>query len=181
MVKEFWDFNEHINYTIVNINGRNYKVIKKFKDYYYASLILDYIYKYILLICNYFKINYRNYSHYEQKLINCFLEIHPNNYLLSEMQLGTPFNGLNKPKKVYTSTKENIGKDGKLRAKYRDVFLTLRNDSGKFNNEKIIMKLVIHEITHTMCNHVTWRNDDHGKDFQHAEKLITSAYNKVKN
>lgn len=181
MVKEFWDFDEKINYSTVNINGRNYKVINKFLNYYYAALILDYIHNYILLISNYFINNYNKYSRSDKILIDCFLDIHPNNYLLSEMQLNTPFNGLNKPKNIYLSNKNNVGKDGKLRAEYRDVFITLRNSSGKFNNEKIIMKLVIHEIAHTMCNHVKWRNDDHGKDFQHAEKLITDAYNKIKN
>jgi hypothetical protein len=30
-----------------------------------------------------------------------------------------------------------------------------------------------------MCNHVTWRDDDHNNDFKHAEKLIMDAYKKT--
>ena len=95
------------------------------------------------------------------------------------MQLGTNFYGLNKPKNLYNSNKPSIGKDKTLRAGYRHVFVTLRNSNGKFNDKEKIMKLVIHEIAHTMCNHVTWRDDDHGKDFKHAEKLIMNAYLKI--
>lgn len=179
--KEFWDFDENLNYTIVNIQGRNYKVINKFPDYYRAAEILNYIHLVIIQICNYFILNYYRYSKSDQKIIKCFLDIHPNKYLLSEMQLDTQFNGLNKPKNLYLSNDEKIGKDGKLRASYRHVFLTLRNSKCNFNNINKIMKLVIHEIAHTMCNHVTWRDDDHGDDFEHAEKLITNAYIKVIN
>ena len=41
-------------------------------------------------------------------------------------------------------------------------------------------QLVIHETAHTMCNHIRWRDNDHGKDFKHAEKLITNVYNKIR-
>ena len=176
MSKEFWDFDENINYTVVNIQGKNYKVINKFPDYYSAALILNYIHNIIVQICIYLKINYYKYSKNDQIIIDCFCDIHPNNYLLSEMQLNTIFNGLNKPRNLYNSNKPAIGKDKKLRASYRHVFITLRNSQGKFNDKEKIIKLVIHEITHTMCNHVTWRNDDHEKDFKHAEKLIMNAY-----
>jgi hypothetical protein len=95
------------------------------------------------------------------------------------MQIGTQFYGLNKPRSLYISTKSPIGKDKKWRASYRHIFITLRNKNGNFNDINTIMKLVIHEIAHTMCNHVTWRDDDHGKDFIHAEKLITDVYKKI--
>ena len=180
MVKEFWDFDENINYKTVNIHGKNYKVIDKYNDYYTAALILNYIHYIITEITTYFKINYYKYSKKDQILIDCFCDIHPNNYILSEMQLGTMFNGLNKPRNLHKTNKPHIGKDGQLRASYRNVFLTLRAKDGKFNSENKIMKLVIHEIAHTMCNHVTWRDDDHGSDFKHSEKLITNAYMKIK-
>lgn len=179
MKKEFWDFDENINYTTVNIQGKNYKVINKFPDYYSAALILNLIHLIIIQICIYLKINYYKYSKNDQMIIDCFCDIHPNNYLLSEMQLGTNFYGLNKPKNIYNSNKPPIGKDKTLRSAYRHVFITLRDSHGYFNDKEKIMKLVIHEIAHTMCNHVTWRDDDHGKDFKHAEKLIMYAYSKI--
>lgn len=58
MKKHFWDFDENINYTIVNIQGKNYKVINKYIDFYNAALILNFINLVIENICIYFKINY---------------------------------------------------------------------------------------------------------------------------
>mgnify|MGYP000878013116 CR=1 FL=1 len=181
--KEFWDFDENKNYTTVNIHGINYKVLNIYHDYYTAGLILDYINNIIVMISNYLELNkYSNiYTDYDHKLIECFCDIHPNKHLLSEMQIGTMFYGLNKPKYLYKSKFTDIGKDGNLRASYRNVFITLRNKNGRFNDMKEIMKLVIHEIAHTMCNHVTWRDDNHGKDFKHSEKIIENAYKKIIN
>ena len=178
-MKEFWDFDENKNYTIVNINGKKFKVLNVYNNYNQAAEILNYIYMIIYNICQYLQININRYSKSDQKYINCFCEIHPFNYLLSEMQLNTSFNGLNKPKNVKVYSNEKIGKDGNLRAQYRDVFLTLRDSNGNFNDFNTIMELVIHEISHSMCNHVKWRDDDHGKDFQNAEKIITNAYNYI--
>ena len=178
-MKEFWDFDENLNYTTVTIQGKNYKVINKFQNYYEAGLYLNYIHDNIIEICNYFQINYYRYSKSDKILIDCFLEIHPNNYLLSEMQLGTMFNGLNKPRSLSLTNKQKNGKDENIRAGHRHVFITLRHSNGKFKNINTVMKLVIHEIAHTMCNHVRWRDDDHGSDFKHAEKLIQDAYDHI--
>ena len=180
MKREFWDFCEKTNYTTVNIQGKNYKVINKFPDYYKAALVLHKISKIIELISMYLYINRYKYSKNDQIKLQCFCDIHPNNYLLSEMQLGTEFNGLNKPRDLYLTNKPPIGKDGKRRASYRNVFLTLRNtNNGKFNDWNTIMKLVIHEIAHTMCNHITWVDDNHGPDFTRAEKMIEHSYNEI--
>lgn len=178
--KEFWDFDENKNYINVNIHDKNYKVINKYRDYYIAALILNYINDIIVSICKYFEINYYRYSNKDKLYIKCFLQIHPHNHLLSEMQLKTPFNGINKPRNIHITNQENIGKDGNLRAGYRHIFLTLRDYNGNFNNIDIIMKLVIHEIAHTMCNHVKWRDDDHNDDFKNAEKIIKNAYKNIK-
>ena len=180
-MKEFWDFDETKNYGIVNIQGNNYKVIKNFPDYYTAGYILNEIHMIIIKICNYLSLNYYRYTKNDQKIIDCFLQIHPNNYLLSEMQLNTQFYGLNKPRDLYYSNLPSIGSDGKLRANFRHVFITLRDSKGDFNKFNKIMELVLHEISHTMCNHVTWRNDDHREDFKHAEKLLTKVYKRIQN
>ena len=129
-------------------------------------------------MCQYLEVNKYTYSNIEQQRINCFLLIHPENYLLSEMQLGTQFDGLNKPKKLYKSNNK-LGKDQYLRAEYRDVFLRLRNNNGQFRSNKSIIDLVIHEITHTMCNHVTWRDDNHHDDFKHCENLLKDVIKKM--
>ena len=178
-MKEFWDFDEKINYTTVNIQGKPYKVINKYSNYIEAAKLLHYIYFIIFQISTYLYINRYKYSKLDQTRILCFTDIHNGNFLLSEMQLNTPFNGLNKPKNVHSTNKENVGPDKKLRAEYRDIFLTLRKSNGEFKSMSTIMNLVIHEITHTMCNHVRWRDDDHGEDFQHCEKIIKDAYKKI--
>ena len=180
-MKEFWDFDETKNYGIVNIQGNNYKVIKNFPDYYTAGYILNEIHMIIIKICNYLSLNYYRYTKNDQKIIDCFLQIHPNNYLLSEMQLNTQFYGLNKPRDLYYSNLPGIGSDGKLRSNFRHVFITLRDSNGNFNQFDKIMDLVLHEISHTMCNHVTWKNDNHNKDFKHAEKLLTKVYKRIQN
>jgi len=175
MSKEFWDFPENINYTNVIINNNMYKVLYKYDNYNDAAILLNSIRNLIDAICKYLYVNYDTYSTKNKEYIKCFLSIHNGNYLLSEMQLNTPFNGLNKPKNIYLSNEISIGKDHKLRAKNRDIFLTIRKTDGKFKSENSILKLVIHEITHTMCNHVRWRDDDHNEDFDNCEKLIISV------
>jgi hypothetical protein len=97
---------------------------------------------------------------------------HPvSRYLLSEMPHNTNFNGLNKPKMRYLDNDSPpIGKDKQLRALYRDIFIDL--DSRK------LKELIIHELAHSMCNHVNWRPDDHGEDFELATLIITKHWPK---
>jgi hypothetical protein len=179
-MKEFWDFDENKNYTTVNIRGIDFKVINKYHDYKTAGIILYNIHIIIHNICKYLQVNFYRYSKTDQKYIKCFLDIHPNKYLLSEMQLGTMFNGINKPRNLFHSRDNiSIGKDGTLRAGYRHIFLTLRKSNGNFKDFNKIMELVIHEFAHTMCNHVTWRDDDHGSDFKNAEKILWNSYKKL--
>jgi hypothetical protein len=179
MVKEFWDFDENINYVNINVNGNNFKVLNVYKNYNEAAGLLNLIHNIIISMCLYLQINFYKYTNEEQIAIKCFLNIHPNRYLLSEMQLGTDFNGINKPRNIRNNNKnELLGKDKRKRAEYRHVFLTLRKHNGSFKSFDSIMRLVIHEIAHTMCNHVTWRDDDHNEDFQHYEALLNDVYKK---
>ena len=81
------------------------------------------------------------------------------------------FDGLNKPKNVYTSSEEKIGKDGILRAEYRLIFLKLKNN-GKMSSLNELKPLIAHELAHTAANHVTWRDDDHGNVFNKNYNII---------
>lgn len=171
---EFWDFNEKINYNVVNLYNNRYKVLNRYNDFNNAALLLDKIRNFIDFISEYLYVNKYRYSNLEQKHIDCFLLIHPNKYLLSEMQLNTEFDGLNKPKKLYKSNTK-LGPDNYLRASYRDIFLRLRKNNGEFKNMNSIRNLVIHEIAHTMCNHVTWRDDNHHWDFEMCEDILKRA------
>lgn len=92
-------------------------------------------------------------------------------YLLSEIPKGTPFDGLNKPKMRYNDKRLHpVGKDGNGRALYRDIFLNLDKSN------KALKNLVIHELAHSLANHIMYRPDDHHADFQWAENLITKYW-----
>jgi hypothetical protein len=92
-------------------------------------------------------------------------------YLLSEMPAKTNYTGMSKPKLLYKSDDlPIIGKDGKGRALYRDVFLNL--DLNQYN----LNKLIIHELAHSLANHIQFRENDHKKDFKNAENFIAKYY-----
>lgn len=92
-------------------------------------------------------------------------------YLLSEIPDGTPFDGINKPRMRYIDHRASyVGKDGNSRPMYRDIFLNLNK------SPKMLEKLLIHELAHTMANHNQYRHDDHHADFIWAEKLITKYW-----
>ncbi len=46
------------------------------------------------------------------------------------------FEGLNKPKQVRRTGNINIGSDGKLRAKYRKIFLNIRKENGNLKKNQ---------------------------------------------
>ena len=175
---EFWDFDEKKNYNIIKIDNYKYKVLNIYKNNNDAAIILHQIRLFINKISEY--LIHSNYDNPNLiKYVDCFLSIHPHNYLLSEMQLNTQFEGLNKPKQLYKCNKYSLGKDKYLKAKKRDIFLKLRKNNGKFKSYELIIELVIHEITHTMCNHVTWRDDNHHSDFKFSENLLKNVVNQM--
>ena len=88
--------------------------------------------------------------------------------------------GLNKPKIIVTKQFEFNGKNINYEiATKRSMFLTIRPKLGNGNGNpdfidsyKHIMDLVLHEITHTTCNDVRWKKDNHLHPFHKYEKLI---------
>lgn len=101
---------------------------------------------------------------------------------VAEMRPETGFYGMNKPYRIkYESNSTPLGpkmKRGdpaitdvakKLRAESRVIYLLVRNKSKSF-----IRDLVIHELAHTVANHVIYRASDHGEDFERAEEIVKS-------
>ena len=82
--------------------------------------------------------------------------------------------GLNKPKKIVTIEAEYRGKLVEYEiAEKRSIFLTLRNmKSGKLHNYSTILDLAIHELTHTTCNDVRWKKDNHLPPYQSYHTLM---------
>ena len=169
----FWDFNEFNNYTVLNVKNRQYGVLNLPKSDKAANLLN----RSDTFIDNKLEKLQQNLHKYPQHTRDGLHLLLTTPFYLQEMQLDTnefpvQFEGLNKPKNV-VGHRDNviIGSDKKLRASYRVVFLKLRvgNRIKTFNELK---PLIIHEIAHTACNHVTWRDDDHGDDFKMYEKII---------
>lgn len=181
-----WDFEEDLpEYTIDNYTylASNYK----------NALILHKLRGDINRLCKNLISDFGSYDDYSDN-VDLFLEIHdeyyynpdelPHNffariknngktsrYLLSEIPHGTPFDGINKPRLRYNQYDlPKIGKDGTGRALYRHIFLNLNK---KYDD---LIKLLIHELAHTMANHIRWRRDDHGIDFITCENIIKSHW-----
>ena len=82
--------------------------------------------------------------------------------------------GLNKPKKIITSQFEM---DGKIvnypMAERRSIFLTMRNQrTQRLNDYQRILDLAIHELTHTTCNDIKWKEDNHTPPYQSYHTLM---------
>jgi hypothetical protein len=82
--------------------------------------------------------------------------------------------GLNKPKII---KKIKIIKEGKPInyeiADKRKIFLTIRNQkTGKVNDYSKILDLALHELTHTTCNDVRWKEDNHKPPYQSYHTLM---------
>jgi len=92
-----------------------------------------------------------------------FLEISPN----------TGFLGVNYPLGVRKTNSIQFGTDGNERAMGRAVFLTV---SPEYISNRRLNDLVIHELSHTLANHVKYRPDDHGEDFISAENLFKKIW-----
>ena len=97
-----------------------------------------------------------------------FLDIHAfGNFGIHEIPPGTGFDGMNKPRGRYvTSDGPAVGADAKIRASRREIFLNLDKSPRSLD------ALLVHELAHTLANHVTFREDDHHADFRACEKFI---------
>lgn len=165
-MKEFWDFDENVNFSIVN----GYKVLNVYPDAKNAAKILKDL-KFIVYRA--FMSIYQNEEPTPEMLLLLNTPFRLQEMQLEKFQGDVLFEGLNKPKGVHVKKlASKIGKDGNLRATYRVIFLTIRNKNKKIKKIENILPLLSHELAHTALNHVKWRDDDHGKYFDYIDKLI---------
>lgn len=99
-------------------------------------------------------------------------------YLLSEIPIesstGKLFNAINTPhQRFYDHSEVPLGRDKNMRSCYRDIFISTNLDNSELRD------LIIHEISHTGCNHQTWIDDNHGADFKKFEKMLTKVANEI--
>ena len=79
--------------------------------------------------------------------------------------------GLNKPKIIKTIFL-NDGSEYEI-AEKSSMHLTIRNQkTWKINNYSKIIDLAIHELTHTTCNDVRWKEDNHAPPYQSYHTLM---------
>jgi hypothetical protein len=167
-----WDFDEKKNFTTVLYKGLSFKVL----NFPNKNIVAKRLYQAKVFIHELCIKVYKNLNRIDSPLREMsivFLSIHPDYYLLQEMQTGTQFEGMNKPKNVRPNQYlPSVGRDKKLKAEYRIVFLNLIKPDGKVKSFKELIPLIMHEIAHTGCNHVTWKDDNHGLDFQLFEAYL---------
>lgn len=180
-MKEFWDFDEDDNFEEVTstVNNRIYKVISRGTktDKQKVANTLANIDNIIEALRTYLKRTEHMWAS-QSYAEGLYIYINTPIYL-QEMPQGTIFEGLNKPREITTHKNAvSFGKDKKLRARYRRLFLTIRQPNGKFVDKKHLLSLVAHELAHTMANHVQWRDDDHKEDFQLFEQIILNWFKK---
>jgi len=174
MSASVWDFHEKRNFTTVFYKGLPFKVLNfPNKDIVAKRLYQAQVFIHNLSIKVFQNLNKVGSPLKEMSIV--FLSIHPDYYFLQEMQTGTGFEGMNKPKNVHRNLYlPSVGRDKKLKAEYRIVFLNVIKPDGKVKSFNELIPLIIHEIAHTGCNHVTWKDDNHGPDFQLFETYLYS-------
>ena len=117
----------------------------------------------------------------------CKFGYNTNNFINNKcLKLGKLFNyqemtpndlgilGLNKPKKIITSQFEIDGKIVNYPiAERRSIFLTMRNQrTQRLNDYQRILDLAIHELTHTTCNDIKWKENNHTPPYQSYHTLM---------
>jgi hypothetical protein len=135
-------------------------------------------------------------NHNFVELVNGSFDNHKNNFINKECsKLGKLFTfqeiapnehgiiGLNKPKIIKTITLQYNSSSGKKDYKIADkraIFLTIRNKkTGNVNDYKKILDLAIHELTHTTCNDVEWKEDNHRPPYQSYHTMMRKWANEA--
>lgn len=106
--------------------------------------------------------------------VDVFLKINHSFYELP-YNLRLKFRGVNKPKNVHECHLANgvaVGTDGTLRSHERYVFLILPDNNDDFTD---LTNDYVHEIAHSLANHVLFRTDDHHEDFVACQEMFAKV------
>lgn len=168
-----WNINEdHPSYITYRYNDNYYKIVDKYNNET-AARILDFISNWIIIL--------------QHELASALFRgkipknVYDNVILLvntpvsvQEIIVGTGFRGINKPKKITFAPNDGLtfALDNEYRAGKRHIMLEII-DKGKVIPWKQTKKLLIHELSHTMCNHCTYRTSgNHKEDFKRCEDFL---------
>ena len=173
--RALWDFSEYDNYTCYHIPNDDSDEPERFV-YIKNNVHPDTMEKNadIMAFLDSFTKDLQHYVSSDKHLKSnkCLQLFVHTEHTFYELEKNTHFRGVNKPKNVHhcKNAKHSIGKDGKLRAHNRYVMIVIPYTPQE------LYDLYCHEITHTLCNHVQFRSDDHHgtkkEDFPHCEKIV---------
>lgn len=178
--REIWDLDENTGFTSHKIQNKRYLLRTDIPNTHQTLM-------YIYLIDMYIK----NIIHGCERSIN--LAIRKNclsgvtilintPYTLQEITKNSIFEGMNKPKGVYFKKCDlHTLMDNEYLASSRHIMLKLRNESGKLMSWNYMRNLILHELAHTMCNHVIYRDSGNHqkKDFHKYNTFLLLIDKKV--
>lgn len=176
--RHIWDIGKRAkdkkNFTRGFMNGKVFIVRKNNPDRFIK--ILSLIDTYISYLKKLLSENMSNFIHHP-----CYNEIVnfvKTKHTVQEISEQDTFEGINKPEDiVYCSTRNDgliFQKDNKYRAGRRLIMLRIRNKDNSKRSWVNLKKLLLHELAHTMCNHITYREEgNHEEDFYRAEEFLT--------
>lgn len=157
--RDHWDIEENDGFEYIN----GYKINTKYskKNTIKAATLLYHIDRYIHAICD--ELEQVDHPY-------CYLFCRTP-HILQEISYNKGYEGINKPKKII-HWKNDFFRD-QYRATERRVMLSLRKKNGTLRNWAPMKKLLLHELSHTMCNHILYYNEEnHEDDFDAAERYL---------
>lgn len=173
--KSKWDIEENrgFQWKVLN-NNRKYKVFVNHRSNKNVEKVASLLYR-IEQYVDHLKYYLKQYLNYNNQYIahqNVFIDTP---HIFQEIGSGTLYEGINKPKNIIQLQQfpKLFSKDNQYRAGYRLVMLSLRTKSGNLRTWNKIKRLLLHELAHTMCNHITYREEgNHEKDFDDCESIL---------
>jgi hypothetical protein len=181
--KKLWDLNENKNFTILN----GYKIRNDITNGEAASYYFYMIDIYIKELGQYI-LNNINLAKNRKCFDECIIFLNTP-YTIQELSKNSYYNGLNKPKNIQWKKKDcpyNTMLDNNFLASYRLIMLKIREKNGMlipWKGIEGVKSLILHELAHTCCNHVTYREEGNHKkeDFEKCNKFLIFMANKSEN
>lgn len=171
-----WDLEENRGFVNGLHNGRIYKIRKT--SYGNDEKVLKYLHfleTYVYTLKNEM-MHKREFCH-DKKCENETALFVRTPCTLQEIPQNGVYEGVNKPKYIvnYSGDGLRFSKDNQFRAGNRHIMLSLRNKNGSLRAWSKVKRLFLHELAHTMCNHVTYREaGNHQGDFTKSENFLKS-------
>lgn len=178
--KDTWDLDEKKGFRSYKLKNKNYKLRNDISNtrraLEYISFINDYIKELIKCVEENIQLAI------EKNCLSGAILLMNTPYTLQEIPKQSMFEGLNKPKGVYfKKCNLNTIMDNEYLASRRHIMLKLRTEQGQLLSWKSMKNLILHELSHTMCNHVIYRDSGNHqkKDFHKYSNFLQYISKKI--